>query len=192
MTSSGWLIFALWLTLVAYWGISARGVKRSTGRKWIWWREIAVRLGFFALVVLALRVAIVSSFLPNQWPYAFTPGILMGLIGFGFCVLGIGLVILGRVYLDRSCGMSVSRKNDSKLLTTGPYALVRHPIYGGLMLAMFGSAIGQSVFWLLPLIVYAPYFILSARREEKILIEQFPEEYPAYLKRTKMLLPFVL
>jgi protein-S-isoprenylcysteine O-methyltransferase Ste14 len=192
MTGSGWLIFALWLALGAYWGIAARGVKRSIGTRWLWWREIAVRLGFFAFVVLALRVATVGSVSPNQWSYAFTTSNLMGLVGLGFCVLGIGLVILGRLYLDRSRGMPVSRKNDTELLTTGPYALVRHPIYGGLMFAMLGSAIGQSIFWLLPLIVYGPYFILSARREERNLTVQFPEDYPAYKKRTKMLLPFVL
>jgi len=88
--------------------------------------------------------------------------------------------------------MRMSRKDNPELVTTGPYALVRHPIYSGLLLAILGSAIGQSVFWLLPLIVYGPQFILSARREEELLIEQFPERYPAYMERTKMLLPLVL
>jgi len=44
----------------------------------------------------------------------------------------------------------------------------------------------------LPLILYAAYFIYCARREEKLMIEQFPEPYPAYMRRTKMLLPFIL
>jgi protein-S-isoprenylcysteine O-methyltransferase Ste14 len=61
-----------------------------------------------------------------------------------------------------------------------------------MLLAMLGSAIGQSTLWLLPLIAYGPFFIRSARREEKLLSEQFPERYAAYEKRTKMLLPFVL
>jgi protein-S-isoprenylcysteine O-methyltransferase Ste14 len=57
---------------------------------------------------------------------------------------------------------------------------------------MLGSAIGQSLLWLLPLIVYGPHFIHSARQEEKLLLEQFPQHYRAYMKQTKMLLPFVL
>jgi protein-S-isoprenylcysteine O-methyltransferase Ste14 len=57
---------------------------------------------------------------------------------------------------------------------------------------MAGSAVGQSVFWLLPLLVYGPLFILTARREESSLLQQFPDGYRAYMKRTKMLLPFVL
>jgi len=40
--------------------------------------------------------------------------------------------------------------------------------------------------------VYGSYFVRGARREEKLLIERYPERYPAYMKRTKMLLPFVL
>ena len=192
MTIYGWLIFALWFVLVAYWGLSAGAVKRSIGSRWIWWREIAVRLGFFALVVLVLRVAVVGHALPNARLYTLNASVLMGLIGSGFCVLGIGLAILARACLGRNWGVPVLNKENPELVTTGPYALVRHPIYSGLLLAMLGSAIGQSVFWLLPLIVYGPYFIRSARREEKLLIEQFPERYRAYMKRTKMLLPLVL
>jgi protein-S-isoprenylcysteine O-methyltransferase Ste14 len=70
--------------------------------------------------------------------------------------------------------------------------VVRHPFYCGLLLAMAGSAIGQSVFWFLPMLVYGPLFILTARREESSLLERFPDGYRAYMKRTKMLLPFVL
>jgi protein-S-isoprenylcysteine O-methyltransferase Ste14 len=192
MTSYGWLIFALWLTLVAYWGLAARALKRSIGRRWIWWREIAVRLGFFSLVVLALQVAVVGRALPNARPHVFSTSVPMGRIGFLFSALGIGLAILGRHHLSRSRGMPISNEEKSELVTTGPYALVRHPIYGGMILAMLGSAIGQSVLWLLPLIVYGSYFIRSAQREEERLIEQFPERYRAYMKRTKMLLPFVV
>jgi protein-S-isoprenylcysteine O-methyltransferase Ste14 len=192
MTIYGWLISLLWLILVAYWGSSAGAAKRLIGCKWIWWREIAVRLGFFALVVLALQVAIVRHALPNAPLYALNATMLMGLIGFGFCVLGIGLAILGRAYLGRNFGTPMSIKEHPELVMTGPYTLVRHPIYGGMLLAMLGSAIGQSVLWLLPLIAYAPSFIRSARREERLLSEQFPEHYRAYQKRTKMLFPFVL
>lgn len=192
MTLYGWLVFALWLTLVAYWGLSAGAVNRSIGSRWMWWREIAVRLGFFALVMLALRVAVVGHALPSARIYALNTSMLMGLIGFVLAMLGIGLAILARAYLGRSLGMPMSNKENPELVTTGPYALVRHPIYSGTLLAMLGSASAQSVFWLLPLIVYGPCFILSARREEKLLIKQFPVRYRAYMKRTKMLVPFVL
>jgi protein-S-isoprenylcysteine O-methyltransferase Ste14 len=193
MTSYGWLIFALWLTLVAYWALAARAISRSTGSRWIWWREIAVRLGLFALVVLVLQVAVIGHALPNARLYGLTTtSMSMGRIGFLLALLGIGLAILGRDHLSRDRATPRSNEENPALVTSGPYALVRHPIYGGMLLAMLGSAIGQSVLWLLPLVVYGPYFLRSARREEARLIERFPEHYRAYMKRTKMLLPFVV
>jgi protein-S-isoprenylcysteine O-methyltransferase Ste14 len=192
MTVYGWLILALWLILVVYWVVSARAAKRSIASRWLWWREIAIRLGIFALVMLTVRVAVIRQALPDAHLSALNTSMLMGRIGFVLCVLGIGLAVVARAHLGRNWGMPMSRKENPELVTSGPYALVRHPIYGGMLLAMLGSAIGQSVLWLLPLIVYGPYFILSARREEKLMTEQFAERYRTYMKRTKMLLPFVL
>jgi protein-S-isoprenylcysteine O-methyltransferase Ste14 len=192
MTIYGWLISAVWLILVAYWGLMGHRMKRSTGSRWMWWREIAVRLGFFALVLPALDVAVVGQISPSIWPYMFNPSVLMGCIGLLLCALGVGLVILARMYLARAGDMNGSRKEITGLVTTGPYAFVRHPLYSGLLLAMLGSAIGQSLFWLFPLVVYGPNFVLSARREERLLIEHFPERYRAYMLRTKMLVPFVI
>lgn len=190
MTACGWVISALWLTLVVYWALSAHAVKRVIGR-WIWWREIAVRLGFFALVVLALQVIATGHASPSA-RYVLSTSLWMGVIGTVLCVLGIGFAILARASLGQSWASATTRTGSTVLVTTGPYARVRHPIYGGMLLAMLGSAIGQSVWWVLPLVVYGPQFIRSARREEGLLRAQFPERYQAYMKRTKMLLPFVL
>ena len=191
MTPCGWVIFALWFILVGYWCLSARAVKRSIGR-WIWWREIALRLGLFAFVVPALQVSAAGHALPDAPRYALSTSLLAGVIGIVLCVLGIGIAILGRASLGHSWAVPSPLTGGPELVTAGPYAYVRHPIYAGMLLAMLGSSIGQSLLWLLPLIVYGPHFIQSARREERLLLEQYPERYRAYMKQTKMLLPFVL
>ena len=85
--------------------------------------------------------------------------------------------------------MPMSTKENPELVTTGPYAFVRHPIYTGILLAMLGTAIGENVSWLLPLLLFGGYFIYSARREEELMLRQFPEQYPAYMRRTNMLVP---
>jgi protein-S-isoprenylcysteine O-methyltransferase Ste14 len=65
----------------------------------------------------------------------------------------------------------------------------RHPIYTGLILAMLGSAIGVNVLWALPLVLAGAYFVYSARREESVMLQLFPEQYAAYMARTGMLAP---
>ena len=179
---AAWLTCAFWLMLVVYW-VQASFARRSIGSRWMWWREIALRLAFFALVLLALRLAIIGHALPEGPAVLFNTSTLSGVIGLAICAPGIALAILGRAWLGH---------NGERLVTSGPYACVRHPIYGGMLLAMIGSAMAQSVLWILPLVVYGPTFMSSARREERRLSEQFPERYRAYMKRTRMLLPFVL
>ena len=63
-------------------------------------------------------------------------------------VLGLALAVWARVYLGRNWGMPMSRRADPELVTTGPYRRVRHPIYSGLILAMAGTAIAVSLYWL--------------------------------------------
>lgn len=186
------MIVGLWLGLVAYWGLSARARWRRTGSQWIWWREIAVRLCFFALILQALQVALVGNALENGRLAAFHTSAPVSLIGCTCAALGISLAIIARAYLHSPWDVRASGEGPAELITTGPYALVRHPIYGGLFLAMVGAALAQSLLWLAPLIVYGPQFFRSARREEELLLEAFPERYPRYMKRTKMLVPFVL
>lgn len=191
MTTCGWVILALWLILIGYWCLSAYAVRQSIGR-WLWWREITVRLGFFALVVVALQVAVAGHAVPGARRYAPSTSVLAGIIGVVLCLLGTGIAILGRARLGPIWRIPVTPGQTAVLVTSGPYAYVRHPIYGGTLLAMLGSAMGQSVLWLLPVIVYTPRFIRSARQEERLLLAQFPQSYRAYMQRTKMLLPFVL
>jgi protein-S-isoprenylcysteine O-methyltransferase Ste14 len=192
MTIYNWLIVALWFLLVATWVASAGHAKLTIGGGRAWRREIALRLVILISVLLALRLLVLSYGLRNVGHYAVNRSPIMGLIGVAFCAAGVGLAVLARFYLGRNWGMPMSQKENPELVTTGPYAIVRHPIYMGMLLAMLGSAIGQSIFWMLPLVLCGPYFIYSARREEKLMAEQFPEQYPGYMKRTKMLLPYVL
>ena len=114
---------------------------------------------------------------------------IFGWSGVALCVLGFGLAISARWHLGRNWGMPMSRKEQPELVTSGPYAHLRHPIYTGLILAMLGSAIGVNVFWAVLLIPVGAYFIYSARREEAVMLQLFPEQYAAYMSRTGMLVP---
>ena len=190
MTIFQWIIPALWLLFAAYWAFSAASAKRSLGAT-AWWKQSLVRIGIVVLAVVALQGAGVGQALRAVQRYQ-ANSMLLGAIGAVLVLLGVGLAIYARIYLGRNWGMPMSRKEEPELVTGGPYAHVRHPIYTGIILAMLGSAIGESLYWILPLVLFAPYFIYSARREEELMCEQFPEQYPDYMRRTKMIVPFVL
>jgi protein-S-isoprenylcysteine O-methyltransferase Ste14 len=189
MTIYRWLIVALWLGLIAYWAVAAMGAKRSLGPHRTW-KEIGLRLIVVALVLIVLAVPPVRQAFRELQSYQ-ARSVVLGVAGVVLCVAGVGLAVLGRLYLGRNWGMPGSRKENPELVTSGPYQYVRHPIYGGIMLAMLGTAIGASAFWIVPLILFSGYFVYSAHREEKIMIAQFPQQYPAYMRRTTMLLPLV-
>jgi protein-S-isoprenylcysteine O-methyltransferase Ste14 len=190
LTIYGQLIGALWLILFLYWAVAAFSAKRNVGTSG-GGSERGVRLTIFVIVVIALRTPEASDALRSAQAYQASSA-LMGLCGVVLCALGVGLAIVARIHLGRNWGMPTSRKENPELVTTGPYAFVRHPIYGGMLLAMLGSTIGQSASWAVPLILFGAYFIYSARREEKLMLEEFPDQYPAYMRRTKMLLPLLL
>ncbi len=192
MTSYRWIIAAVWLVFIVYWIVSAFAAKRSIGGGWDWRREIGIRLAIIVLVVLGLRL---SGVRPGLWSiqgYAVARDPVMGWIGAVLSVLGVGLAVWARAHLGRNWGMPMSRKEYPELVTSGPYAFVRHPIYGGILLAILGSTIGLSIVWLVPLILGTAYIGYAARQEEKLMTAEFPDQYPAYMRRTKMLLPFLL
>jgi len=191
VTIFGWLIAASWVTLVGYWFAAGAAAVRKTGIRWIWWREIAVRLGYFAALVLVLQIEAARGDLPTPTFDLLNTNMLMGFAGFLLVALGVGLAIAARVRLGSGWVASASHQDSLELVTDGPFALVRHPLYGGLLLAIVGSAIGQSVLWVVPLTLYGPGFVLSARREEDLLTGRFTERYRDYMRRTKRFVPYL-
>jgi len=172
---------------VAYWAVAAVGAKRNVSGR-VWRRGIGLRLVLILLIAALLRSPSLREFLAETQRSASHSNIL-GWTGVALCAFGFGLAINARWHLGRNWGMPMSRKEQPELVTSGPYAHIRHPIYTGLILAMLGSAIGVNVFWVLILVPVGGYFIYSARREETVMLQLFPEQYAAYMERTGMLAP---
>jgi protein-S-isoprenylcysteine O-methyltransferase Ste14 len=112
----------------------------------------------------------------------------VGLVLFAF---GLGFAIWARPHIGRNWGTPMSQKDEPELVTSGPYRLIRHPIYFGLLLAGVGTAVALRWMWLIALALVGMYFVYSATVEEHYLTEQFPDAYPTYKRATKMLVPFV-
>ncbi|MGB8964770.1 MAG: isoprenylcysteine carboxylmethyltransferase family protein [Candidatus Cybelea sp.] len=110
-------------------------------------------------------------------------------VGVALCALGIGVAIWARTVLGRNWGMPMSLREGHELVTTGPYAFVRHPIYTGILLAVAGTTLVEWFPWMVLLVGF--YFVYAAKVEERSMTRQFPGEYPDYKNRTKMLIPLL-
>ncbi len=108
------------------------------------------------------------------------------------CALGFAFAWWARLHLGRLWSGFVTRKTGHRIIDTGPYGIVRHPIYSGIILAAFALAIEKgTVFALLGAFVGSLGFWVKARLEEGFLREQLgADAYDSYRRRVPMLLPF--
>jgi protein-S-isoprenylcysteine O-methyltransferase Ste14 len=188
-----YLLIGLWLAWLAIWLVAAIGAKRTvpTGSRL---RGTGLRLLATVGVVLLLRLGLrvlpgAADAIPSGLSAPFGPTV--GAVGVVVCALGLGAAVWARAYLGRNWGMPMTRKEEQTLVTSGPYARVRHPIYAGLLLAWLGTALAGGLVWLVPLVLDGAYFVYSAKVEEGHMARQFPQIYPPYRQRTKMLIPYV-
>ena len=185
--SDGRITTVCWLVFVGYWLYSARGAKQTIGRS----GDVTVVLRAAVIVVL---VAVTSGgSLAVQGPHTSADvDQVLGAIGAALCAGGIGFAIWARAHLGRNWGMPMSVKDDPELITSGPYRLVRHPIYTGVVVALAGSALVHGMAWWIVVAGFLAYFLYSASAEEREMARRFPAQYPPYRQRTKKLVPFIL
>lgn len=88
-------------------------------------------------------------------------------------------------------GTPMSWKGEPELVTSGPYRLVRHPIYSGILVAVLGTAVALSWLWLIAAVGAGVYFAYAATVEQRYLSREFAATYPAYQHSTKMLIPYI-
>src|SRR5205823_2512433 len=106
--------------------------------------------------------------------------------------VGFAFAWWARLHLGKLWSAFVTRKDEHRIIDTGPYRIVRHPIYTGIILAAVAVAVLKGNFYAFTgafLIVAG--FWMKARLEERFLSEQLgPETYAAYRRRAPMLIPF--
>jgi protein-S-isoprenylcysteine O-methyltransferase Ste14 len=176
------LVFVVgWAAFWSYWLVAAFSMKRG---RTSWSRELRIRAGIAVLTIVLIRSGAFRGHGLNSNPWCAGIGLVLFASGLGFA-------IWARVHIGRNWGTPMSQKDEPDLVTSGPYHLVRHPIYSGILLAGIGTALALSWSWLIAVALAGIYFIYSAIVEERNLTEQFPDTYPAYKQSTKMLVPFI-
>jgi protein-S-isoprenylcysteine O-methyltransferase Ste14 len=176
------VMLVAWVVFWIYWLASSVNVKAGRTR---WGQFAGFRVAAILILLLLVRAKVFKG-------HAVTHDDWLEGIGLAIFVAGLALAVWARLYLGRNWGMPMSQKDEPELVTTGPYRSVRHPIYSGIILAMVGTAVAISVYWLIAVALLGAYFIYSAFMEERYMAGQFPNAYPDYKRSTKMLIPFVL
>lgn len=171
----GWAAF--WL----YWLVAAFSMKRGHV---LWSRELRIRAVIAVVVILLIRFGAFRDHGINTDPWR-------AAIGVAVFALGLGFAILARIRIGRNWGTPMAQKDEPELVTSGPYRLVRHPIYAGILAAGAGTAVALSWLWLAAVLLAGVYFLYSAIVEERYLTERFPDDYPPYKRSTRMLVPFI-
>jgi protein-S-isoprenylcysteine O-methyltransferase Ste14 len=176
------LVFGVgWVAFWLYWLIAAFSMKKG---RVPWSRELGIRGVIVIVAILLIRLGAFRDHRLTTDPWR---------AGFGLVLFALGLwfAIWARVHIGRNWGTPMTQKDDPELVTSGPYHLVRHPIYSGILVAGVGTAVALSWLWLTAVVLAGVYFLYSATVEERYMAEQFPVTYPLYKRSTKMLLPFI-
>jgi len=176
------LVFAVgWAAFWLYWLVAAFAVKRG---RVPWSRGPPVRLILAVVVILLIRLGAFRDHGLDTDPWRAGIGLVL-------FALGLGFAIWARLHIGRNWGGPMTQKDDPELVTSGPYRLVRHPIYSGILVAGLGTALALSWWWLIAVALAGVFFLYSAKIEERFLTDRFPVVYPDYKRSTKMLVPFV-
>ena len=187
-TISDSIILGCWIIFLGYWLISAQRAKAVAEKQSLLSalaHRIPVGLGWFLLAFPRLgppwNRALISH---AEW---------LPVIGTATCVFGLYVTLWARWTLAGNWSSDVTFKQGHELIRTGPYRFTRHPIYTGLLVMGLGTAIdiGQ-LRGAVGLVVVGIGFWIKLKQEERLMLRHFPDQYPAYKKQVKALVPFVI
>src|SRR5215471_1122620 len=180
------LLALLWFSWLVYW-ISA--AQRTAPNK----RMETLLEGASYRIPLAIGVYLTVFWWKPlfRWiPALGTPSPLAAGIGLAFTVAGLCFAIWGRLHLGKYWSGRITLKENHRVIQSGPYSWVRHPIYSGLLLALLGTVITSGN--LQACVGFAVIFLSFWRKltvEEIWLRSHFGAEYEVYQKRVKALIP---
>jgi protein-S-isoprenylcysteine O-methyltransferase Ste14 len=183
---AGILILACWALLAVYWNISARSTKPAAQGQSFAARltRMPVWLGF---------VLFIAAWAHPSGMVAIRRTVFSDSAAVAICALGLFVCVWSRKALGAEWSRDVELKQGHKLVESGPYRFMRHPIYTGHLLMGLGTAMASgSLVGFAGLAMFVIGFWIKLSQEERLLQRAFPDEYSAYKARAKALIPYVL
>ena len=182
-TATGILSGLLWIAFIAYWNATAKNASATKSFESKESRKLHENLLVASFVLLFIPIpGLTGRFLPES-----NIVVVAGLV---LQALSLLLAVWARRHLGRNWSGAVTVTVDHQLVRSGPYALVRHPIYTA-MLGMFAGTALRSGEWhgLIALVLLAAGYLRKIRIEEESLRTVFGEDYESYARKTWGLLP---
>jgi protein-S-isoprenylcysteine O-methyltransferase Ste14 len=156
-----------------------------------WWENTRGELFVLAQFAIFGLLAFGPRTLPGLPDWSLPWQLLGTLLGGLFLCSGSLLALAGVVVLGRNLTPLITPKQDAELMESGPYRLVRHPIYSGIIQLSFGWGLWvHGWLTLLYAVILFLVFDRKLRREESVLHKTFPG-YAAYAARVRRLIPFI-
>ncbi len=184
-----YLFPAMWLSYIVYWSAMSTKVKAAERREPAPSRLLRL-VAMICAAALLLRPHIPLPFLEKR----FLPrGAWCFWTGAAVTAAGLLFSVWARRHLGSNWSQAVTLKEGHELITSGPYALVRHPIYTGLLLGLLGCAVALGE-WRGLLAVAIVFAVLwhKLRLEERWMRAHFGEPYEAYSRHVAALVPHIL
>jgi protein-S-isoprenylcysteine O-methyltransferase Ste14 len=175
-----------WYIFGAYWLVTWLRVKQTKTTE-----SLASRL--VTIIPMVLAFELLFSDLPRigLLRLRFVPAdAWIAWLGFAITIMGVALAIWARYCIGQYWSSLVALKEGHRLIRSGPYQFVRHPIYTGMLVGAIGRAltIGEWRGILAVVLILATHW-RKARREESLLTREFGKEYAAYRRSTGFLFP---
>ena len=179
----------VWIVFLVYWQIKAADAKATQRLEPAGSRIFRVLIFLIAIVLHSIpRIPLPWLYL-QLWP----SGYWSFWMGAALTVAGLLFAVWAREHLGRNWSRSVTIKRGHELITTGPYAVVRHPIYTGILIGFLGMAIAISqVRGFIVFVLIFLVFWVKLRMEEEWMRSQFGETYATYARQTAALVPYLL
>lgn len=141
----------------------------------------------YLIVLLPLYLLFSSSFILLQMPF---PNWLRW-FGAGLGFLSVPFLVWVHYVLDKGWSVTLKLQTDHKLVTSGPYRRIRHPMYTVLIVYMLSWVlVSANLLFLVYYVLAILLIIVRIPKEERMMLEKFGEEYHIYMKRTGRLLPY--
>ncbi len=184
------IIKICWLILFLYWLVSAFFTKKSATKQTVG-GTILWRIVLLIVVILFFKFdrTVATAFFSFLLFRSFWSHPIVGAI---LAVTGLIIALSARIFLGRNWSSYVTYKKEHELVTAGPYRLIRHPIYSGILLMLIGTFVYYSNLIILVILALAAIMIAwRMGREEKIMADLFGEKYTDYMKKSKRLIPWI-